>query len=60
MMMIIIIIIIIIYTCRQDSSSGKDLDYGLGALGSILGVEVVEIFLHFFVTRLVPGPLSSL
>ena len=41
-----------------DSSSDKALRYGLKGLGSIPGGGGVEIFLHFFVSRLALGPTS--
>ena len=37
------------------SSSGKALDYGLDGPGSTPGIGGVEIFLHFFLSRLVLG-----
>ena len=39
----------------QGGSSGKALGYGLDGLGSIPNVGGVEIFLHFFVSRLALG-----
>ena len=39
----------------SGSSSGKALDYGLDGPGSIPGVGGMEIFLHFFMSRLVLG-----
>ena len=41
--------------CGPGGSSGKALSYGLDGPGSIPGVGGVEIFLHFFVSRLALG-----
>ena len=45
-------------TYGPGGSSGKALGYGLDGPGSIPGVGEVEIFLHFFVPRLVLGSIQ--
>ena len=44
--------------CGPGGSSGKARDYGLDGPGSILGVGVVEIFLHSCMSRLVLGSIE--
>ena len=40
---------------ESGSSSGKALGYGLDGLGSILDGGGMEIFVHYFVSKLVVG-----
>ena len=49
----------VVFLSHQWARCGKALDHGLDGPGWIQGVGEVEIFLHFFVSRLVPGVHSG-
>ena len=58
----LVLLVLLLFTFpnvgESGSSTGKAFVYGQGGPGSIPGVGGVEIFLHFFVSRLVLGSIQ--